>query len=94
MDSAYDAEPIHNYIKSKGRIPVIDENKRRKEKIGFDPAKKERYKSRSTVERCNAHLKDWLFGQAVYVKGHSKVMTHLMFGVLALTAMKILQYGY
>lgn len=94
MDAAYDAEHIHNYITGKGRVPVIDENKRRKEKIGFDPAKKERYKIRSTVERCNSHLKDWLFGQAIYVKGHSKVMSHLMFGILALTAMKILQYGY
>lgn len=94
MDAAYDAEIIHNFIRNSGKIPIIDENKRRKEKIGFDPAKKVRFKIRSTVERCNSHLKDWLFGQAIYVKGHKKVMNYLMYGVICLTAMKILQYGY
>ncbi|MCK5133659.1 MAG: transposase [Candidatus Sabulitectum sp.] len=92
MDAAYDAGTIREYIKSRDRIPIIDHNKRRSKKVDFTPAEKERYKNRSVVERSNAHLKDWLFGPAIYVKGNKKVMQHLMFGVVVLTAIKILQY--
>jgi hypothetical protein len=92
MDSAYDAETIRDFIKNRNRVPIIDHNKRRGEKIQFTPSEKNRFKTRSVVERSNAHLKDWLFGPAVYVKGHKKVMQDLMFGVIVLSAIKILQY--
>lgn len=92
MDAAYDAEPIRMYIKSEGRQEIIDYNCRRGEKKKMDPAKKERYKIRSTVERSNSHLKDWFFGSGIYVKGSKKVMCHLMFGILSLTSIKILQH--
>lgn len=92
MDSAYDAAVIKNYIISRERVPVIDNNKRRGEKKEFCPAKKERYKIRSTVERSNAHLKDWLFGTAIYVKGYEKVYQEIMLSVIVLSALKILQY--
>jgi len=92
MDSAYDAKTIKEYISSRGRIPVIDSNKRRGEKQEFCPAKKERYKIRSVVERSNSHLKDWLFGSAIYVKGYKKVYQDIMLSVVVLTALKILQY--
>ncbi len=45
-----------------------------------------RYKERSTVERVNARLKDEFGGRVVRVRGPAKVMCHLMFGILALTA--------
>jgi len=92
MDAAYDANSIHSFIGSQGRVPIIDGNKRRSEQKEFDPAKKNRFKIRTTVERCNSHLKDWLFGQDIFVKGNKKVFQMLSFGILCLTAMKILQY--
>lgn len=92
MDAAYDAQPIRMFIRSNGRQEIIDFNSRRGEKKKLDPAKAERYKIRSTVERTNSHLKDWFLGSGIYVKGHKKVMCHLMFGVISLAAVKILQY--
>jgi len=93
MDSAYDAQDIRNYIEGKGRVAIIDGNKRRSEgACSFDAAEKERFKIRSTVERANSHLKDWLIGGKVYVRGIRKVSFHLMSGVVCLAAVKILQY--
>jgi hypothetical protein len=61
MDSAYDAQPILEYIRSKGRVPLVDPNKRNSpDRRSFDPAEKSRYMICTTVERANAHLKDWL----------------------------------
>ena len=54
--------------------------------------RKERFKIRSTIERANSHLKDWLIGGKVYVRGIRKVSFHLMSGVVCLAAVKILQY--
>lgn len=93
MDSAYDAAPIATYITGKGRMPLIDPNKRRGSKHrSFTPAQKERFKIRTTVERTNAHLKDWLVPAQILVRGAAKVSFQLLCGVLCLAALKILQY--
>jgi len=93
MDSAYDAEAIRTFIASRGRLPIIDRNPRRKEaRPAFCPATQEHFKARSTVERANAHLKDWLIPSRLYVKGIKKVSFMLACGVLCLAAIKILQY--
>lgn len=93
MDSAYDAAPVATYITGKGRVPLIDANKRRgSERIPFAPAQKERFKVRTTVERANAHLKDWLVPAQIFVRGVKKVSFQLLCGVLCLAALKILQY--
>ena len=93
MDSAYDAQDIRNYIHGKGRVAIIDGNRRRGEETQrFDAAEKERFKIRSTVERANSHLKDWLIGGKVYVRDIRKVHFHLMCGVLSLAAVKILHH--
>ncbi len=92
-DSAYDVPSLRDYIIKKGRIPVIDFNKRRKKNPpSFAPIEKEQYKTRSVVERANAHLKDCFLPQNLYVKGYKKVNFSLMNGVLCLTALKIIQY--
>ncbi|WP_419601180.1 transposase, partial [Thiolapillus sp.] len=39
-----------------------------------------RYNERSTVERVNGRLKDEFGARMVRVRGHAKVMSHLMFG--------------
>ena len=93
MDSAYDARPIAGYIEGKGRVPLIDPNNRRAgEHRTFSPAQKERFKVRTTVERANAHLKDWLIPNQIFVRGVDKVSFQLFCGVLVLAALKILQH--
>jgi IS5 family transposase len=92
MDSAYDSKVIDEFIRSRGRIPVIDPNKRKdNDRPPLDPAKKERYKIRTTVERANSHLKDSLIPRSIYVKGYKKVSFVLMTAVICLAALKYLQ---
>lgn len=104
MDSAYDVPHIHNMSRPLGHIPLIDVHPRRdqvlKEEIaaenkrcrlvGHKFAEAIRYNERNTVERVNARLKDEFGGRVVRVRGHAKVMRHLMFGILALTANQLL----
>ena len=91
MDSAYDAQPIREYILSQGRVPVIEQNRRRRTHLHpFDPAKRERYKMRTYVERANSHLKEWLLPRALFVRGYTKVSGILMCAVLCLATLKSL----
>ncbi len=89
MDAAYDSKIIKENVLSKGKVPVIDHNPRGGEKIKFDPPKAERYKARTGAERTNSLLKDNFGGNSVWVKGPSKVMCHLMFGIISIAAMQI-----
>ena len=51
-----DAPEIRNYISARGRVAITDYNKRRKDFCEMmDPAMKQRFRIRSTVERSNAH---------------------------------------
>ncbi|UKI31991.1 MAG: transposase [Lentisphaeria bacterium] len=84
-DCAYDAEEIKAVSKKMGHIPVIDPNPRRGGTVELPPARKIRYRERSTVERVNSDLKDNYGARHVRVKGHWKVLCHLMFGVIAIT---------
>ena len=93
MDAAYDSETITSFIYQRGRIPLIDHNKRRNDtRPPFDPASKRRYGIRTTVERTNSHLKDWFLSSPYFVKGINKVSFQVMCGVLCLTALKIMQF--
>jgi hypothetical protein len=85
-DAAYDAPQIRDFSRSLGHVPIIDSNPRRGEKTLFDPAEKLRFAHRSSVERVNSDLKDNHGGNHIRVKGHSKVMCHLMLGLLVITA--------
>lgn len=85
-DAAYDAPQIKDFSINLGHVPIIDSNPRRGEKILFDPAEKIRFAHRSSVERINSDLKDNHGGKHIRVKGHSKVMCHLMLGLLVITA--------
>lgn len=84
MDSAYDAKPIWDFSHSQGRVAIIDRNPRNGEKIEMESARARRYNQRSSVERVNARLKDDFGGRTVRVRGATKIMAHLMFGILAL----------
>jgi len=93
MDAAYDAQTISDFIKSRERVPIIDPNKRNdKNRPPLDPAKQERYKIRTTVERSYSHLKDSLLPKSLYVKGSIKVSFVLMASVFCLAAIKYLQF--
>lgn len=86
MDAAYDAPQIHAFSRSLGQVPIIDPNPRGGDKIPLAPAEAERFKQRSASERVNSRLKERYGGRWVRVRGASKVMCHLMFGLVALTA--------
>lgn len=105
MDSAYDVEGIHQYSKSLGHVPLIDQNPRRnqamkreleteakaRKTLKWQPPETLRYNERTTVERGNARLKLELGACALKVRGHKKVLCHLMFGVLTLAADQLLK---
>jgi hypothetical protein len=89
MDSAYDSRVIKDFIVSRERVPIIDPNRRRDaDRPPLDPAKKERYKIRSGVERANGYLKDNLLPSKIFVKGHAKVAFVLMSAVICLAALR------
>ena len=88
-DAAYCSTVIREEIQAAGRVPLIDHNPRKGEKWEkqeFAPHEAQRYKTRSGAERCNARLKDEFGARHVQVRGHAKVMFHLMLGVVALCA--------
>lgn len=89
MDSAYDAPQIKAFSRGLGHVPIIDHNPRRGEKVYMDPATKARFGERSAIERVNSYLKDNYGGKNIRVKGPAKVMTHLMFGVIVITATQL-----
>ena len=105
MDAAYDSPIIKEHSQSLGHIPLIDKNPRKKgEKAELELELKAkrmanyktheaiRYNQRSSVERVNGRLKDEFGGRMVRVKGHAKVMSHLMFGIIALTVDQLMKY--
>jgi len=106
MDSAYDSPIIKQHSRSLGHVPIIDinprGNKKRKQErkeeaqryiaINFKNPADVRYNERSNVERVNGRLKDEFGGKMLRVRGHAKVMTHLMFGIIALTADQLIRF--
>jgi len=99
MDAAYDAYHIREQSRSLGHVPIIDPNRHTCGKVpfqasgvpGLSPAQQQRYRERTMIERVNARLKDEFGGRNVRVRGHGKVMTHLMFGILGLTVDQLLR---
>ena len=105
MDSAYDATEIREYSEALGHVAIIDDNPRRdavlkqallteaqaQRAVDYVYPADMRYRERSTVERINGRLKDEFGGRHVRVRGHAKVLCHLMFGVLALTVDQLLR---
>ena len=86
MDSAYDAGPIYEISRNLGHVPLIDKNPRGQEVVPMAPHEALRYNERTAVERFNSRMKEEFGADNVMVRGASKVMMHLMFGILALFA--------
>ena len=103
MDSAYDAPEIHAACRALGHVPIIKTQARRgdknhvaaeekaRERLNFPTAEDVRYNARTSAERVNARLKEEFGGRTVRVRGHAKVMCHLMFGMLVLAADQLLR---
>jgi hypothetical protein len=105
MDSAYDNDGIRDYSIGLGHVPIIDINPRAdavlkadsereakaKNTINFQTAQEVRYNQRSSAERVNSNLKDNFGGRHVRVRGHAKVYSHLMFGLLSITALQLMR---
>jgi len=69
-------------------VPII-EPVQRGNWIPLDPAERQRFGQRSAASESNGRLKDFFGGRTVRVRGATKVMCHLMFGILAITALSI-----
>ncbi|MBL8238679.1 MAG: hypothetical protein JNM66_14740 [Bryobacterales bacterium] len=96
IDSASDAEAIHECSQQLHHIPIIAPHPRRGTKklpkvIPDDPApelplaQQQRFKERTMVERVNATIERPVSTSQLRVRGAAKVMAHLMSGVPALT---------
>jgi hypothetical protein len=92
-DAAYCSPIIEAHSESHGHVPLIDHNPRTSgAKKEFLPHEAERYKERTNVERANSNIKDNFGGRNIYVRGHAKLFSHLMFGVLAMTAEQLMRW--
>ena len=91
MDSAYDSFHIRANSRSLNHVPVIEPQKRGANFVPLSPHERMRFRERTTIERVFSRLKDEFGGRFVRVRGAAKVMTHVTFGLLALTADQILR---
>jgi len=91
MDAAYCSLELHDHCRSLNHVPLIDHNPRAGQKEEYDPADAIRYHERTVAERTNARLKDEFGAKNIMVQGSTKVMGHLMFGVLALSADQLMR---
>ena len=104
MDSAYDAPEIKAHSRALGHVPVIEPHPRtaagkeriraetrRQKRIGLRTAEHARYQQRSAAERVNANLKDNFAGRMIRLRGPDKVACHIMFSLLALSALQIMR---
>ncbi len=91
MDAAYCSEELRAHSRSLGHVPLIDHNPRGGEKIEFAPHEAQRHKERTQAERTNARLKDEFGGNQIWVRGATKVTSHLMFGLLVLSADQLMR---
>lgn len=92
-DAAYDAKEIREFSESGNHVLIIDVNPRRgtpkpddrgERRVRIPSAEKVRFRNRSGVERVNGHLHDAHSGRTVKVRGHAKVLLHLMLGLLVI----------
>lgn len=86
MDAAYDSEPLRQFERDLGHVPIVAINSRGRENPPtLDAAEKKRFGERTAVERINSRLKDSFGCASMWVKGHAKVLCHTTFAVLAVS---------
>jgi hypothetical protein len=105
MDSAYDADAILTHSRQLGHVPIVQPHPRRNRKSNsalpkvfpdkrapeLTWAQQDRFKERTAAERVFARLKDEFGASSIRVRGATKVMAHLGFGILALTVDQLLR---
>jgi IS5 family transposase len=91
MDRGYESLLIRQHSEQLGHVPLIDVQTRGGRIPPMAPHQAARYRERTTVERVYSRLKEEFGGESVRVRGWAKVMTHLMFGILALSVDQILR---
>jgi len=91
MDATYCSQDLHEHCRSLKHVPLIEHNPRGGEKEPFEPADAIRYNERTVAERANGRLKDEFGALHVHVQGPTKVMSHLMFSILALSAVQLIR---
>ncbi len=105
MDAAYGAAAIHDHSRTLGHASIVDRNfraqhevkaewKREVDRMKFihmPDADDVIYDFRTMVERVNARLKDEFGARFLRVRGAIKVISILMFGIVALAADQILR---
>jgi transposase len=92
MDAGYHSERIQAYSEGLGHVVLIPDVERQgKEAMPMAPAQKQRYGLRTLIERMTGRLKDEFGGGHIRVRGHRKVMAHLMLGVLMLAVDQLLR---
>lgn len=85
-------DPVQRKRAVHSKVP-LRKNSRAKKKVvtretvhrELAPAESVRFRQRTSVERVNARLKDEFGARHIRYRGATKIMAHLMFGVLALT---------
>ncbi|MGC1449917.1 MAG: transposase [Candidatus Sulfotelmatobacter sp.] len=92
MDAGYDCEAIREHSRKLGHVPIIRPQKRGTLNVEMAPHEKARYRERTGIERAFSRLKDEFGFSTLRVRGARKVLAHLMFGILALTADQILRW--
>ncbi|HEV8038658.1 MAG TPA: transposase [Bryobacteraceae bacterium] len=93
MDTGYDCAAIREKSRELGHVPIIPFQKRGSQQTELAPHQQGRLRERTAVERVFSRLKDEYGATRVRVRGSAKVMAHLMFGILALTADQILRWS-
>ena len=93
MDAGYDCEAIREHSRQLGHVPIIRGQKHGGQQVVLDPHQMARYRERTAIERVFSRLKEEFGFTTVRVRGACKVIAHLMFGVLALSADQILRWG-
>ena len=92
LDRGYESTHIEAYSRRLGHVPIIDRQLHAGcEQQLMTPHQRTRFAERTTAERVNARVKDEFGDRYLRVSGHAKVMAHLMFGVLFLTADQLLR---
>ena len=91
MDMGYVSSEIREHSVGLGHVPLIPRRKNEAPEP-MEPHQQVRFRERTSVERVFSRLKDEFGGRYVRVRGAAKVMAHLMFGVLAMTADQIIRW--
>ena len=92
MDAGYHSPHIQTYCEGLGHVVLIpDVERQNKPALPMQPARQQRYQLRGLIEQLTGRLKDEFGGRFVRVRGHRKVFTHLMLGILMLAVDQLLR---